>query len=145
MRNMAAVSSDESTILIICTLEWSPTQFVLQCDQWFHDGLKSLSLFIIFRAIFGWALYPSPFLFLFALHLDWSVNTSIDEKIKSSLHIPELVFFFSSWFKLSIFISLVLFSLEMHNRSGKKVIGKKLRVDKQFFKNVIWIFWCYSL
>ena len=32
-RNVAAVSSDESTILILYTLEESPTQFVLQCDQ----------------------------------------------------------------------------------------------------------------
>ena len=42
MRYSAAASSDESTILIL----WTPTQFVLQRNQWFHDGLN-LFFFII--------------------------------------------------------------------------------------------------
>ena len=141
---MAAVSSDESTILNLCTLEWSPTQFVLQHDQWFHDGLKFFFHYLLFlERTFGWVLYPSPCSFLFALHLDWSLNKSVDKKIKCSLYICKLVFHLNLWFKLSIFFSLVLFSLEMENRSGKKLTGKKLSGDKQFFKDVIWIFWYY--
>ena len=139
MTNLAAVSSDESTILILCTLKSSPTQFFLQCDQWFHDGLKILFQYLLLlERTFEWALYPYPRSLLFALHLDWSLNTSVDKKIKYSLYICELVFHFSLCLKISIFLSLVLFSLEMHNRSRKK-----LSLDKQSFEDVIWNFWCY--
>ena len=37
MTILAAVSSDESTVLILCTLEWSPTQFSLEM----HNRKKS--------------------------------------------------------------------------------------------------------
>ena len=129
MTNLAVVISNESTFLILCTLKWSPTQFVLQCNQLFHDGLKLLFHYLLLlEQTFGWALYPSPCSFLFALHLDWSLNTNVDKKIKCSLYICELVFHISPWLKLSIFFILVLFSLEMHNRNGKKLTGKKLSV-----------------
>ena len=129
MTNLAVVISNESTFLILCTLEWSPTQFVLQCNQLFHDGLNLLFHYLLLlEQTFGWALYPSPCSFLFALHLDWSLNTNVDKKIKCSLYICELVFHISLWLKLSIFFILVLFSLEMHNRNGKKLTGKKLSV-----------------
>ena len=39
--------------------------------------------------------------------------------------------------QISIFFSLVLFSLEMDNKSRKKLTGKKLNVDRQFFKDVL--------
>ena len=81
-------------------------------------------------------IYLSPCSFLFALHLDWSLNTSVDKKIKRSFCICEIVFYFSLWLKLSIFFSLVLFSLELHNRSGKKLIGN-LNVNRQFFRDVL--------
>ena len=42
MRNLAVVSSDESTILILCT----PSEFALQSDHWFHDGLKFYSHYL---------------------------------------------------------------------------------------------------
>ena len=47
------------------------------------------------------------------------------------------MFYFSLWFKLGIFFSLVLFSFEMYNRSGKKLTRKNLNVDRLFFKNVL--------
>ena len=72
-------------------------------------------------------IYLSPCSILFALNLDWSVNTSVDKKIKFSFYICELVFHFSLWLKLSICFSLVLFSLEMHSRSGKKLTEKKIK------------------
>ena len=81
-----------------------------------------------------------PRSFLFALHLDCSLNSSVDKNIKSSLYICEFVFHFSLWFKLSIFFSLILFSVEMHKRKGKKLKGKEFNVERQFFKDVIWIF-----
>ena len=106
MRNLDAVSWDESTILIFCALEWSPTKFVLQCDQWFHDGLNFFFHYLLLLEwTFGWALYPSPCSSLFTLHLDWSLNTSNDKKIKCSLYICELVIRFSLWFKWSVFFS----------------------------------------
>ena len=77
MRNMAAGNSDESKILIFCT----PTQFVLQCDQWFHNGLKFFFHYFLFlERTFGWELSTSPCSFLFALHLEWSFNTSANKK-----------------------------------------------------------------
>ena len=80
-----------------------------------------------------------PMFVLFALHLDWSLNPSVDEKIKCSFYICKIVFCFSLWLKLSIFFSLVLFFLEMHNRRKKKLARKKLNVDRQFFKDVLWV------
>ena len=124
MTNLVAVGSDESTTL----LEWSPTQFVLQCDQWFHDGLKFFFHYLLLlEQKFGWVLYPSPCSFMFALHLDWSLNASVNEKIKCSLYIFELVFHFGLWLKLNIFFSLVLFFLEIHNRSVKKANREKIK------------------
>ena len=118
------------------TLEWSPIQFVLQCKQWFHNGLKFFFhyLLLLERAFI---IYLSPCSFLFALHLYWSLNTSVDKKIKCSFYIFEIVFYFSMWLKLNIFFSLVLLSLEMHNRSGKKLARKKLNVDRQICKDVL--------
>ena len=81
-------------------------------------------------------IHLSPCSFLFALHLDWSFDTSVDKKIKCSFYIFEIVFQSSLWLKLSIFFSLVLFSLEMHNRSGKKLMRKTLNVNRQFFKDL---------
>ena len=96
-----------------------------------------LSSFITFRTNIRMSIiYLSPCSFLFALHLDWSFNTSVDKKIKCSFYICKIVFHFSLWLKLSIFFSLVLFSLELHNRSGKKLIGN-LNVNRQFFKDVL--------
>ena len=117
--------------LILYTLEWSPTQFVLQCDHFITSEIF-FSLFVIFRTNIRMSIiYLSPCSFLFALHLDWSLNTSVDKKIKRSFCICEIVFYFSLWLKLSIFFSLILFFLEMLNRSWKKLIGKKLNVDRK--------------
>ena len=82
-------------------------------------------------------IYLSPCSLLFALHLDWSLNTSVDKKIILSFYICKNVLHFSLWLKLSIFFSLVLFFLEMHKRCGKKLTGKKLNVDRQFFRDVL--------
>ena len=99
-----------------------------------------LSLFITFRANIRMSIiYLSLCSFLFALHLDWSFNTSV--KIKCSFYISEIVFHFSLWLKLSTFFSLVLIFLEMHNRCGKKLTGEKLNVDRQFFKGVLCVTW----
>ena len=75
--------------------------------------------------------------FLFALHLAWSLNTSVDKKIKCNFYIWECVFHFGLWFKLSIFFSLVLFSLEMYTRSGEKITRKKENVDRLLFKDTL--------
>ena len=97
-----------------------------------------LSSFITFRTNIRMSIiYLSPCSFLFALHLDWSFNTSVDKKIKCSFYICKIVFHFSLWLKLSIFFSLVLFSLKINNRSRKKLTGKKLNVHRQFFKDVL--------
>ena len=89
-----------------------------------------LSLFIIFRKNIRMSIiYLFPCSFLFALHLDWSLNTSVDKKIVFSFYICEIVFHFSLLVKLKIFFSLVLFSLDIHH-CGKKLTGKKLNVDR---------------
>ena len=87
-----------------------------------------LSLFIIFRTNIQISIiYLSPCSLLFALHLDWSLNASVDKKIIFSFYICEIVFHISLWLKLSIFFSLVLFSIERLNRSRKKLTGKKIK------------------
>ena len=82
-------------------------------------------------------IYISLCSLLFALHLDWSLNTSVDKKIIFSFYIFEIVFHFSLLVKLKIFFSLVLFSLDIHHRSRKKLTGKKLNADRQFFKDAL--------
>ena len=136
MRHLTAVSSDElidslhtrvitNTICsTIRSMIWWRVKIFL---SWFINFGKNIRMSIIYFSLCS---------FLFALHLDWSFNTSVDKKIKCSFYICEIVFYFSLWLKLSIFFSLVLFSLELHNRSGKKLIGN-LNVNRQFFKDVL--------
>ena len=136
MRKLSAVNSDEPTILIFCTLEWSPTQFVLPCCQWLHDGLKIFFQYLLLlEQKFGWAFPPSPCLFLYVLQLEWSLNTSFDKK--NQMHY-ELVFHFNKWFKFS---SAKFCFLTKYTKEKKKDWpGKKLNVDRQFFNEVICIF-----
>ena len=131
MKNLAAKSPDESTILIPCT----PKQFVLQCDQWFHDGLKFFFHYLLLLEwTFGWAWSSFPCSFLFALYLEWSLNTSVDKKSNAICIFANLSStLVCSW--NGIFFSLVLCSIEVHKRRGKKP-----NVDRQFFKQVICIF-----
>ena len=94
MRKLAAVEN-----LILCTLEWWLNQFFLPCDQWFYDGFKLFFHYLLLlERKFRWAF---PCSFLFALHLEWSFNTTLDKIFKGSLYICELVFYFSFWFKFS--------------------------------------------
>ena len=87
---------------------------------------------LLLERTFGWVLFPSPCLFLFALHLEWPLNTSIDKKSNAIfIFANKLVFPSSLWFK--------------YLQLGKKLTCKKLNVDRQFFKNVICIFGCYSV
>ena len=82
--------------------------------SWWVKSFPSLFIIIVY-------LYYLLFHYLFALHLDWFLNACVDKKIK----------------KLKLFYSLVLFSRKMYNRSGKKLTGKKLNVDRQLFKDVL--------
>ena len=137
MRHLTAVSSDElidslhtrvitNTICsTIRSMIWWRVKIFL---SWFINFGKNIRMSIIYFSLCS---------FLFALHLDWSFNTSVDKKIKCSFYICEIVFYFSLWLKLSIFFSLVLFSLKINNRSRKKLTGKKLNVHRQFFKDVL--------
>ena len=134
---MAAVSSGKSTILFFCTLEWLLTQFFLQCNQWFHDGLKFFFHYLLLlERKFGWALSPSRFSFLFVRHLEWSLNTSID---KISNGVCTCANFCPTLICVDNFLQ------EIHKRRRKKLAGKKLNVDRQFLKDVICIYWWYSL
>ena len=119
-------------------------QFVLQCDHWFHDGLIFfLSLFITFRTNVRMSIIPSPCSFFFALHLQWSINLSTDKKSNAVCIFANLCStLFSLWFKFS---SAWFYFLSKCTKKGQKLIGKKLNVDRQFLKDVIRIFWCYSV
>ena len=137
MRHLTAVSSDElidslhtqvitNTICsTIRSMIWWRVKIFL---SWFINFGKNIRMSIIYFSLCS---------FLFALHLDWSFNTSVDKKIKCSFYICEIVFNLSLPLKLSIFFSLILFFLEMHNRCGKKLNRKKVNVDRQFFKDVL--------
>ena len=137
MRHLTVVSSDElidslHTQVITNTISSAMRSII----SWRIKVV--LLLFITFRTNIRMSIiYFSPCLFLFALHLDWYLNTSVDRKIKRSFYICEIAFHFRLWLKVSIFFSLVLRSLQMHNRSGKKLNRKKLNVDRQFIQDVI--------
>ena len=144
MRNVPSVSSNESSILILCLLEWSPTQFVLQCDQWFHDGLI---FFFHYLLLLEWtfesAFIPSPCSFFCLLRLEWSLNLSTDKKSNAICIFANLCStLFSLWFKFS---SAWFYCLSKCTKRRQKLIGKNLNVDRQFFEDVISIFWCYSV
>ena len=91
--------------------------------------------------MFGWALSPKC-LFLFSLHLEWSLYRRFD-KIKCKFYICKLLFWFSLWFKFSLAWLYCLWKCTKGRE--KKVIGESLNLYKQFFKDVICIFWCYSV
>ena len=137
MRHFTDVSSDELIDSFTHLSDYQHNFSVMRSMTWWRVKIL-LSLFITFRTNIRMSIiYLSPCSFLFPLHLDWSLNTSVDKKIKCSFYICEIVFHFSLWLKLSIFFSLVLLFLEMHNRCWKKLTGKKLNVDRQFFKDLL--------
>ena len=127
MRHLAAASLNElidflHTWVINNTICYAMQSMILWRVRMF------LSLFIIFRTNIQISIiYLSPCSLLFALHLDWSLNASVDKKIIFSFYICEIVFHISLWLKLSIFFSLALFSIERLNRSRKKLTGKKVK------------------
>ena len=127
MRHFTAVSSDE----LIDSLH---TRVVTNkvCSAMRSMISWRVKTFVSLFITFGTNIYyiHLPMFVLFALHLGWSLNPSVDKKLKCSFYICEIVSFFSLWLKLSIFFSLVLFFL-MHNRSWKKLIGKKLNVVRK--------------
>ena len=136
MRHLTIVSSDElidsvHTRVITNTL----------CSAMRSMISWRVKIFLSWFITFGMNIHyiSFPMFVLFALHLDLSLNPSVDKKIKCSFYICKIVFWFSLLLKLSIFFSLVLFFLEMHNRSWKKLAGKKLNVDRQFFKDILWV------
>ena len=137
MRYLASVSLNESTILFLCTLEWSLTQVFY--NYGFHDGLKLSFHYCCFQEKRADKYYFPPHVFLLAFHLEWSFNTSVDKKSSAVSIFCELVVHFSLWFQLSIFFSLVIFSVGIHKRRGRKLSSKKLNLVRQVFKDVIWI------
>ena len=102
-----------------------------------------LSLFITFRTNVWMSIISSACLFLFALHLEWYLNISIGKKSNAVCLFANLCStLFSLWFKFSA--AWFYFLSKCTKRTGKKLIGKKLNVDKQFFKDATRIFWFYS-
>ena len=64
--------------------------------------LMGLSLFITFRANVPISIIPYPCSFFFALHLEWSLNISIDKKSNAiSISANLCSTLFSLWFKFS--------------------------------------------
>ena len=140
MRNMAAISSDESTILILCIPEWSPTQVrsaMRSMISWWVHFL--FLLFITFRTNVLMSIIPSPYSSLFALHLEWSLNISTGKKSNAICTFVNLCStLFSLWFKFSS--AWFYFLSKCTKERGKKLTRKNLNVDRQSFKNVISIF-----
>ena len=127
MRNVAFVSSDESSILILCSLEWSPTQFVLQCVQWFHDGLI---FFFHYLLLLEWtfesAFIPSPCSFFCPLRLEWSLNVRTDKKPNAICIFANLCStLFSLWFKFPS--ALAPLSVKMHKKKREKANREKFK------------------
>ena len=103
MRNVASVSSDESSILILFSREWSPAAVcsaMRSLISWWVNFF--LSLFITFRTNVRMSIIPSPCSFFFALHLQWSINLSTDKKSNAVCIFANLCStLFSLWFKFS--------------------------------------------
>ena len=103
-----------------------------------------LSLFITFRKNLPMSIIPSPFSFSFALHLEWSLFLSDDIKSDAICILANLC---STLFSLCFKFPSAWF---YYRRNGQrkwlqKLTGKNLNADRQFFKDVIRIFWCYSI
>ena len=121
MRNLGALSSDESTILIDHRLNlfWSMISWSVEIF---------LSLFITIRMKVWMSIMVSLDRFCFALDLEWSLNRSID---KNQMQFVYLQTCFSLWPLVKIFFNLVLLSVEMHKSMRKKLTGKNLNVYDQ--------------
>ena len=66
-----------------------------------------------------------------ANHLNLSLKTVVDKKSNAVCIFTNLCF---TLFKLNIIFSLVLFSVKIHKRRGKRLTSEKLNVNRQFFK-----------
>ena len=100
------------------------------------------SLLITFRTNVRMSIIPSPCSFFFALHLQWSINLSTDKKSNAVCIFANLCStLFSLWFKFS---SAWFYFLSKCTKKRTRT-GEYLNVDRQFFKDVIYIFWCYSV
>ena len=124
MRDLTAVCLHESIILINCTICSTMRSMISLWVKIF------LSLFIPFRKNVRMSMIPFPCLLFLALHQEWSLNTSADKRSNA------VCIFANLWFKLSIFHGLVLFSVGIYKRRRKKLTGKKINIDRQFFKSV---------
>ena len=82
----------------------------------------------------------APCSFLFAPYLEWSLNISIDKKSNTICIFANLCStLISLWFKSSS--AWFNFRLKFTKERGKKLPGLNLNVDRQFFKDVICIFY----
>ena len=101
-----------------------------------------LSLLITFRANVRMSGIPSPYSFFFTLHTEWSLHLSTDKKSNTICIFANLCStLFSLWFKFS---SAWFYFLSKCTKKRTRT-GEYLNVDRQFFKDVIYIFWCYSV
>ena len=85
-----------------------------------------------------------PRLFLFALYLEWSLNTIVDKKSNAVCIFANICSNLVCGSSLCIFFSLILYFVKIYKRRGKRLNWEK-NVGRQFFKYVIWIFWCFSV
>ena len=146
MRKVTSVSLDESSILILCSHEWLPTQFVLQCDQWFHYGwIFFFSSFITFRTNVWMSIIPSPCSFFFALHLEWCINLITNKKSNEICIFANICIFLLYLVCGSNFLQLssTFCRNAQKKKREQKLTEKNLNADRQFFKFVIRILWCY--
>ena len=139
---LASVSSDESPILIFAHLKITDAvcPAMRSMISWWVNFF--LSLLITFRTNVRMSSIPSPCSFFFALHTEWSLNLSTDKKSNTICIFANLCStLFSLWFKFS---SAWFYLLSKCTKKRTRT-GENLNVDRQFFKDVIYIFWCYSV
>ena len=126
MRNVASVSSDESSILILFSREWSPAAVcsaMRSLISWWVNFF--LSLFITFRTNVQMSIIPSPCSFFFALHLQWSLNLSSDKKSNAICIFANLC---STLFSLRFKFSLAWFCFL------SKCTKKRAKADREKLK-----------
>ena len=102
-----------------------------------------LSLFITLRTNIRMSIIPFPCSVFFALHLEWSLNLCTDKKSDViCIFANWCSTLFSLWFKFS---SAWFYCLSKCAKKRAKANEKKKNVDRQFLKDVICIFWYYSV
>ena len=114
----------------------------VQCDQWFHNVKMFLSLLFLERKVCMSTIHIPMFIF-FVFDLAWSLNTSVGKNQLQFVYLRASVSVFLV--QIKYFLQLGFVFCQNPQKKRTKANRKKINTDRYFFKDVICIFWCYSV